>query len=189
MVKRFAIWKLFGQVSTKQSQDELCCHLFCPTFSWVKMSLMSYKASLGSTDAQGSCCGSGLPSQHIHCFTSSWLMSEWTASGWKHGTTKSRFGMFLPLILLGQWEHWRSIWPEAVFQPDHRHKLTTCVLVHKADELPRLGDSEIPSPGFVLANTNEKCSCDPILSLTLIHWNYICPSLDWVQLSMAGFES
>lgn len=110
----------------------------CPSFSWVKMSLMIYKASLGWTDAPGSCCGSGLPSQPS---TVSPPAGPSPAAGWKDGRTKSRIGMFLLLILLGQQEHWRSIWPRAVLQPDHRHKLTTCVLLHKPDELPWLGDT------------------------------------------------
>lgn len=62
MFKRFAIWKLLGQILTKWSQDDLCFHFLCPAL-WVKMNLMIYKASLGSADALGSCCGSGLPSQ------------------------------------------------------------------------------------------------------------------------------
>lgn len=64
MLKRFAIWKVSGQILTKWSQDDLCFHFFlCLSLSWVKMSLMVYKASLGLTDTPGSCCGSGLPSQ------------------------------------------------------------------------------------------------------------------------------
>lgn len=47
--------------------------------------------------------------------------------------------MFLLYILLGLSESIDvASGPEAVLQPDHRHKLTTCVLVHKPDELPDL---------------------------------------------------
>lgn len=108
-----------------------------PSVSWVKMSLMIYKASQCSEELlrfRASFLA-------VHCFTSSWLSSDWKAAGWKDGRTKSRIGMFLLLCLLGPREHWRSIWPAAVLQPDHRHKLTTCVLVHKPDKLPRLGDT------------------------------------------------
>lgn len=77
----------------------------------------------------------------IHCFTSSWPRSDCTAAGWKDGGTNSRIGMFLLLVLLGQREHWRSSWLEAVLQPDHRHKLTTCVLVYRPDQLPRLWET------------------------------------------------
>lgn len=107
----------------------------------------------------------------VHCFTSSWLRSDWTAAGWKDGRTKSRIGMFLLFILPGQPEHWRSIWPEAVLQPDHRHKLTTCVLVHKPDKLPRVGDTlRLPQRDLYWKKTNERCSCDQILFLSVVHW-------------------
>lgn len=33
------------------------------------------------------------------------------------------------------------IWSEAVLQPDHRHKLTTCVPVHQTDEVSKLWDA------------------------------------------------
>lgn len=90
-----------------------------------------------------------------HCFTSSWLSSDCTAAARKDGRTKSRIGMFFLIIRPGQREHWRSIWPEAVLKPDHRHKLTTCVLVHKPDKLPRLGGMlRFPRQDLYRKNTN-----------------------------------
>lgn len=53
-------WSNFNQVEPRWS---LLPFFLCPSCSWVKISLMIYKASLDSTDAPGSCCGSGLPSQ------------------------------------------------------------------------------------------------------------------------------
>lgn len=131
MLKGFEIWKLFGQNLTKWSQDDLCFHFSCvPSSSWAKISLKIYKASLklrGAVVVQG--CR---PRFHL----TSGLSSDWTDAGWKDGRAKSRIGMILLLVLRGQREHWRSIWPEAVLQPDHRHKLTTCVLVSETRQAP-----------------------------------------------------
>lgn len=138
---RFAIWKVFGQILTKWSQDDLCFHFLCPTFPWVKMSLMIYKASLDSTNTPGSCCGSGLPSQPSTGSPPAGRGPTGFDAGWKHGRTKSRICMFFLFVHLSQRGHWRSIWRAAVLQPDHRHKLTTCVLVHKPDKLPQLRDT------------------------------------------------
>lgn len=141
MLKRFAIRKLIGQILTKWSKDDLCIHFFVPLCLLGENEFNDLHGLTGLSRCSGELLWFRASFPAIHCFTSSWLRSDWTASRWKDGRTKSRIGMFLLLLLLGQREHWRSIWPEAVLQPDHRHKLTTCVLVHKPDMLPRLGDT------------------------------------------------
>lgn len=168
MLNRFVIWKLFGQILTQWSQD-LCFHVLCPTFSWVKMALMIYKASLDSTNAPGGSPPAGRGPTGF-------------AAGWKHSRTKSRICMFFLFIHLSQRGHWRSIWPAAVLQPDHRHKLTTCVLVHKPDKLCQLRVTlRFPRHGLYWKEANGKCSCDQILSLTVVHR---CLSLNWVKHSL-----
>lgn len=105
---------------------------------------MIYKASLGPADALGSCCGSGLPSTvSPHRLAEVRLDGCWVER-WR--TEKSRICMILESIDVASG-------PEAVLQPDHRHKLTTCVLVQKPDKLPQLGNAFIiPLAGFVLEN-------------------------------------
>lgn len=117
----------------------------------------------------------------VRCFTSSWPRSGWTAAGWKDGRTKSRIGMFLLLILLGQREHWRSIWPGAVLQPDHRHKLTTCVLLHKPDEFPGLGDTlRFPQQGSYWKKDKWEMQLGSKVDL-------YSRSLSWIERNTLGF--
>lgn len=62
-VKEICNLETFGSIFNQAEPRRSLHPFFVPPVSWVKMSLMIYKASLGSTDAPGSCCGSGLPSQ------------------------------------------------------------------------------------------------------------------------------
>lgn len=108
----------------------------CSSFSQLKMSVM-IKASLDPTDPPpGNCHGSGLPSQPSTASPpAGWGLTGWLQHG-KMAAQKAESACFFSSPLLGQRTHWRSIWPGAVLQPDHRHKLTTCALVHKPDKPP-----------------------------------------------------
>ena len=108
MFKRFAIWKLLGQILTKWSQDDLCFHFFVP-HSLGENEFNDLQGLTGLCRCSGELLWFRASFPAVHCFTSSWLRSDWTAAGWKDGRTKSRIGMFLLLILHGQRGHWRSI--------------------------------------------------------------------------------
>lgn len=86
-------WSNFNQVEPRS----LLPFFLCSIFSWVKMSLMIYKASLDSTNAPWSCCGSGLPSQPSTGSPPAGQGPTGFAAGWKHGRTKSRICMFFSL--------------------------------------------------------------------------------------------
>lgn len=130
--KSFAFRKHFGQ------SEEAVMFFFlkrCFLFSCVKFRLMNNKTTLHLPDTSEGLSRFGSFFPDVHCLVSRWLRANWTTSGWK-----VEMGVFLLLVLLGQRGLWRSIWPEAFPQPDHRHKLTTCALVHKPNQFPWLGD-------------------------------------------------